>query len=226
MTRSCPSRRWPNSGGMFVKFVPESCDGPHNVDIEIRYTYPCRNRAKRREELNRIKGTDDVIGSISPLRESELFNRLSDEALDNIALLCSETIVAEGVLLFSQDRKADRLYIVTEGLVALQMATRVPHATQSRRTTVAICGQGEVVGWSSMVEPFQYTLTAMVWEACRLISIDAELLRKAAQANPNTGFQIMQALSAIMSRRIRQITTALVSERETLAARLNSMSEN
>jgi len=167
-----------------------------------------------------------VIGNIFHLRESELFNRLSDEELDNIALLCTETIVAEGVLLFSQDRKANRLYIVTNGLVALQMATRVRHATQPRRTTVAICGQGEVVGWSSMVEPYQYTLTAMVWESCRLISIDAELLRKAAQANPTTGFQIMKSLSAIMSRRIRQITTALVSERSTLATRLNSMNEN
>ena len=77
-----------------------------------------------------------------------------------------------------------------------------------------------------MVEPYQYILTAMVWESCRLISIDAELLRKAAQANPSTGFQIRRALSAIMSRRIRQITSALVSERETLAARLNSMNEN
>ena len=176
--------------------------------------------------MSRIRGADEVIGSIFHLRESELFNSLSDEELDRIALLCTESVLAEGGLLFSQDRKANRLCIVTKGLVALQMATRVPHATRSRRTTVAICGQGEVVGWSSMVEPYQYTLTAMVWESCRLISIDAELLRKAAQANPSTGFQIMQALSAIMSRRIRQITSALVSERETLAARLNSMNEN
>jgi len=118
------------------------------------------------------------------------------------------------------------LYIVTEGLVALQMATRVPHATQSRRTTIAICGQGEIIGWSSMVEPFQYTLTAMVWESCRLISIDAQLLRQAIQADPITGFQVMQSLSAIMSRRVRQITLALIAERETIAARLNSINAN
>lgn len=166
-----------------------------------------------------------MISSILPLGECELFNELSDDELDKIALFCSDMVVPEGVMLFSQGRKADRLYIVTEGLVALQMATRVPHAIQSRRTTIAICGEGEVVGWSSMVDPFRYTLTAMVWESCKLICIDAGFLREAVAADPTMGFQVMRSLSGIMSNRIRQITTALVSERESLAARLNSMNE-
>jgi CRP-like cAMP-binding protein len=167
-----------------------------------------------------------VIGSIFPLRESELFNTLSFEELGRVALICSESSVSEGTLLFTQGSDANKLYIVTQGLVALQMATRVPHATQSRRSTAAICGRGELVGWSSMVEPFQYTLTAMAWESCRLISIDAELLGNLVRADTATGFQVMQSLSTIMSRRIRQITVALVAERETMAARYNSINDN
>lgn len=167
-----------------------------------------------------------MIGRIFPLKESELFANLSDYELDRIATLCTETAFDEGALLFSQGRNADRLYIVTEGLVALQTATRVPHATQSRRSTMVLCGQGEVIGFSSLFEPFQYTLTAMAWESCKLISIDADPLRTLVRDHPDTGFQILQSLCGIMSRRIRQITTALASERETFANRWNSMNEN
>jgi len=83
---------------------------------------------------------------------------------------------------------------------------------------VAICGRGEVVGWSAMVDPYQYSLSAMAWEQCRLIAIDANLLRRALNANQAAGFCVMQSLSEVMSRRIRQITMALVSEREPTAA--------
>ena len=162
--------------------------------------------------------TVKVISSIFPLRESELFSKLSGDQLTGIAVICSDTVVVEGTLLFSQGRRANRLYIVADGLIALQMATRVPHATESRRTTVAICGRGEVVGWSAMVDPFRYAVTAMAWEQCRLIAIDAHLLRRALNANHAAGFCVMQSLSEVMSRRVRQITMALVSERETTAA--------
>jgi len=166
-----------------------------------------------------------LIDSTFPLRESELFSKLTGDQLTGIAVICSDTVVVEGTLLFSQGRRANRMYIVTDGLIALQMATRVPHATQSRRTNVAICGRGEVVGWSAMVDPFRYALSAMAWEQCRLIAIDAHLLRKALSANPGAGFHVMQSLSEIMSRRIQQVTMALVSERETTAARRRTMSD-
>ena len=193
------------------------CASLHKVDKSSSGAYASRAGFMTRAEFREYTG--NLISSIFPLGESELFSKLSSDQLTGIAVICSETIVVEGTLLFSQGRRANRLYIVTEGLIALQMATRVPHATESRRTTVAICGRGEVVGWSAMVEPFQYALSAMAWEQCRLIAIDAILLRRALATNQATGFHVMQSLSEVMSRRIQQITLALVSERESTAAR-------
>ena len=198
------------SARYFMNSYEIGCALLHKVDKTSSDTYAW---ATARTEFGGYAGK--LISSIFPLRESEL----SSDQLTGIAVICSDTVVVEGTLLFSQGTRANRLYIVTEGLIALQMATRVPHATESRRTTVAICGRGEVVGWSAMVHPFRYALSAMAWEQCRLIAIDSHLLRRALTANQAAGFCVMQSLSEVMSRRIRQITMALVSERETTAAR-------
>ena len=110
------------------------------------------------------------------------------------------------------------IYIIIEGRVALQKAIRVPHGTHLRRTTVSVCGPGEAIGWSALVEPREYTLSAIAWEPSRLIGIEAGLLQLALDAFPEIGYRIMRSLSTIMSRRLGLTTAALTYEREVVFA--------
>ena len=77
-----------------------------------------------------------------------------------------------------------------------------------------MCRPGEVVGWSGLVEPYTYTLSALAWESSRLIRIDAKILRKALDRYPTVGHSVMKRLSVVMSRRLRQITEALIDMQE------------
>ena len=76
------------------------------------------------------------------------------------------------------------------------------------------CRPGEVVGWSGLVEPFKYTLSAMAWESCKLISIDTRMLRRGLDMYPEMGYKVMNALSNVVSRRLRQTTDTLINERQ------------
>ncbi len=163
-----------------------------------------------------------MIDSIFPLRESELFSGLSSGDLSSIVNMCVDSRVGEGAMLFAQGHNAAWLYIVTDGLIALQTSMRAPHAGQPRSTTVALCGRGEIVGWSAMMEPFRYVLSASAWHDCRLIAIDASLLRRSLDSNPLIGFVVMQSLFQVMSRRAHQVTEALVKERQATAARMRT----
>lgn len=155
-----------------------------------------------------------MIRGIARLQDSELFGALTEEELSKLAPFCSDFVILEDAVVFTEGRAASHLYLVTEGQIALQKAIRVPHARHSRRTTVALCGPRDVVGWSALVEPFKYTLSAMGWESSRLISVDAKLLRRALDVCPEMGYKVMMSLSAVMSRRLRQTTEALISERQ------------
>ena len=155
-----------------------------------------------------------MISSTSRLRENELLATLTEEELSRLAPLCSDFVVIEDTIICTEGRKASHLYVVTEGQVALQKAIRVPHATRSRRTIIAVCRPGEIVGWSALAEPFTYTVSAVAWESSTLISIDAKMLRMALEMHHEMGYKVMKSLSAIMSRRLRQTTDALINERK------------
>ena len=155
-----------------------------------------------------------MIKNVELLRSNELTKDLTDEDLTRFAALCSPYAVVEDGVLFSEGRRASHLYLITEGRIAVQRSIRTPHARHPRRSTVAICEPGQIVGWSALVEPFIYTLTATGWKTSRLISVDAALLRQALESAPEMGFRLMKTLSEVISRRLRLTTNALISDRE------------
>ena len=161
-----------------------------------------------------------MIKDVALLRCNELTKDLTDEELARFAVLCSPYAVVEDGLLFSEGRRASHLYLITEGQIAVQKPIRAPHARHSRRSIVAICEPGEIVGWSALVEPFVYTLTATGWKPSRLISVDAGLLRRALDSYPEMGYRLMNRLSAVISRRLRHTTEALISDREVVLSGL------
>ena len=163
-----------------------------------------------------------MIGDISRLQDSELFETLTEEEISKLAPLCSDFVVVQDAFIFMEGRTASALYLVVEGQVALQKSIRVPHGTRSRRTTIAVCRQGDAVGWSALVYPYKYTLSAVAWDSCRLISMDAKILRRACDMYPVIGYKVMRSLSEVMSRRLRQTTEALINEREASFAGLKA----
>lgn len=163
-----------------------------------------------------------MIETIAPLRDNELFATLKDDELSRLSVLCSAFVVMEDALLFTECRPASYLYLITQGQVALQKSIRSPHAKHSRRSTVAVCDAGEAIGWSALVDPFTYTLSATGWTTSRLLRMDAKMLRRALEMFPETGYKVMTALASLMSRRLRHTTHTLISEREQLLARLRA----
>ena len=152
--------------------------------------------------------------------QDELFGVLTDGELDKIAPLCSHFVAVEDALIFREGHAATYLYVVTEGQIALQKSLRVPHRARSRRTTITICRPGEIVGWSALVEPYKYTLSAVAWEPSKMLRIESRRFRKALDVYPDIGYKIMRSLSGVTSRRLRQITDALTNERELSFARI------
>ena len=151
-----------------------------------------------------------MINSIFPLRECELFKGLEDEELSRVAIICSEIELTEGETLFSEHWPAEQIYVVTRGSIALHQSVGTFLAQPSRRfATVAFCSPGQIVGWSALVEPYRYTLSATAWEESQLLGISSGLLRRTMELNPEIGYRIMKALSEVMGRRLQQVTQSL-----------------
>ena len=110
---------------------------------------------------------------------------------------------------------------MAEGQVGLQKSLRVPYVGKNpRRTTVAICQPGEVIGWSALVPPNKYTLSAIAWQSGRVISVESATLRHALDRYPSMGFKVMKSLAYVMATRLRQTTGTLINEREAALVRV------
>jgi CRP-like cAMP-binding protein len=155
-----------------------------------------------------------MIQHINMLRRSELFSELTEDELCVLMPFCTDAAIAEEGMIFNEGREASHVYVLTEGKIALQKHIRAPHARHSRRTTITLCYPGETVGWSALMDPFKYTLSAVAWESSKLVRIDAVNLRKALAFYPEVGYKVTTALSEVMARRLRHTIDSLINQRE------------
>lgn len=142
------------------------------------------------------------------LRNSELFRGLSDEVLKTIAGVCQEETYNRGTTIFSEREDAQKLFILEEGLVALRIQ---PAAQEKSIMVTAIKEQGQIFGWSSLVEPAQYTSSAVCMEDSKVLAITRKDLLTLLEESPAVGFMVMRRLAGIVSSRLRSTREQLIS---------------
>jgi CRP/FNR family cyclic AMP-dependent transcriptional regulator len=140
---------------------------------------------------------------ISPetLRRYPIFAGQSHYMLKEIALLADERTLDTDEWLFNEREEATEFHIVMEGAISLCVYLHLNGAVQHVETMSPL-GKGEVVGWSSLVRPYQYTLGAKATKKTRLIAIEAAPLRELLNDNPTYGYYLLKNLTEVMGERL------------------------
>ena len=147
------------------------------------------------------------------LRECDIFSALSDTELEKVASSVLEKQYEAGTTLFMEGDGAEELLVLQEGKVALQVTLSKEHGQTSRRVTVEIIGKNEVVGWSALVEPYTYTLTAVCLQKVKALSISGNKLRWLLEDNHDIGFNVLKGLIKVIASRLEETRRVLISER-------------
>jgi CRP-like cAMP-binding protein len=135
------------------------------------------------------------------LREFELFKDVNDDELTKIGVLCNERSVDEGTLLFKQGNKATNLHLCHSGHVDIIVRLNQPHGIE---VTVHKAKKREVLGWSSLVEPYVYTASARCTHNSKIIYIEAAGLIDLFKENTHLGYIFMRNLSTVISSRLAE----------------------
>jgi CRP/FNR family cyclic AMP-dependent transcriptional regulator len=122
--------------------------------------------------------------------QSPVFEGLDQEELELIAGCGKNVALAAGERLFREGDPANTFFMVRQGLIALD--AYVPNRGQ---VTVVTCGPGEIVGWSWLVPPYQWRLTARVIEAVRAVEFDGECLRRKCEEDPVLGYDLLTRIA-------------------------------
>lgn len=148
-----------------------------------------------------------------PLKDFAFLKDFSDDQLNKLASLAKEENHLAGTNMYQKGDVARSLYLIKEGKVALFMDTDMGHNKPPMQVTVDIITKGESMGWSAVVEPYSYTLTARCLDDTKFIAFDTFQLRKLMEEDCALGFKIMQAVAKVISARLTHTRIILVGER-------------
>ena len=147
---------------------------------------------------------------IDTLKSCEFFSGLMIEHLEKVAVLCRGGSYQQGTMIFKEGDEATELYVLTGGRVALEMEVRPMPDRPAIPTAVEVVTKGESFGWSALVEPYIYTLSARCMTNCTTLAIKGDMLRKVMADDPGLGYELMKRLAGLISLRLTHTRLRLI----------------
>lgn len=148
---------------------------------------------------------------IDTLKNTEFFGGVETTHLEKLANLCRGSSYKEGEIIFNEGDEAKEIYVLVDGRVALEMEIRPVPSRPSIPTAVEVVTEGETIGWSALVEPYVYTLSARCITHCRVLAINGDMLRKVMADDVALGYELMRRLTKIISSRLTHTRLRLTS---------------
>jgi CRP/FNR family transcriptional regulator, cyclic AMP receptor protein len=119
-----------------------------------------------------------------------------------------------GEVLFVEGESADRFFLIRRGLVRLSM--QLPGDAPA---DVEILGTDAALGWSWLLPPYRWHLTATALKKTSTLVFDASRLRAVMEEDPAIGYELMRRFAAIIFDRLRALHAQVGSQAESTARR-------
>ena len=131
------------------------------------------------------------------LAEHPFLQGLAPHHIQLIVGCASNVRFEAGQFLFHEDEDANKFYIIRHGKVAVDIfaAGRGP-------ITIQTIGEGEVLGWSWLIPPYNWHFDARAVELTRAIALDAKCLRIKCEEDHDLGYELLKRFSHIIEQRL------------------------
>lgn len=149
------------------------------------------------------------MAKVDSLKRFDVFAELPEEALKEIARLAKQETHPEGTVLFKEGATADKLYLLLEGKISLEMLVQLGSTGTPRRATFNVAGPGNAVGWSSLVPPYIYTSSGVCIEDVKLLALSGDDMRAYMNGHPDIGHAVSQRTASIIRGRMTNATSML-----------------
>lgn len=151
-------------------------------------------------------------------RDADLLRDFSLDGIRRLSAIGRWRVLATGEYLFLLGDSAEYLYIVARGTVELCLPMRLGGVVKDIPVESAIAGKA--LGWSALVKPYRFTLSARAAEPAEVISFARGDLQQLFDAAPELGNRFLANLSELVGLRlltfqalwVRELQRALLTE--------------
>jgi CRP-like cAMP-binding protein len=117
----------------------------------------------------------------------------------------SERVFAPGEYLSREGEQADVFYLIRAGRVSLEI-----HSPQGGGLRIETLGDGDVLGWSWIVEPYRWHFDARALNTVRAVALDGKALRGLCDVDPVLGYRLLRRFARLMEHRLNSTRLQLL----------------
>ena len=132
------------------------------------------------------------------LADHPFFSSMPVGSLRRLAQHVYRAEFAAGETIFNEDETADRFFLIRRGLVKLSM-----EVAGRGQVDVETLGADAPLGWSWLMPPYRWHLTAIAVQRTTALVMDASTLRALMAGDPVLGYELMRRFAAIIFDRLQ-----------------------
>ena len=130
---------------------------------------------------------------VKEIKKFEVFNVFSEKQLEELSKITEKKIFEKGALVYQRGYRADRIYLVTKGLVGLDKlkpGEKIGISFEHRE-------KGDLFGTACFLELQKYSLTAVCLQDSEVMSIYADKFFELCQSDPELGYKFLKKVVQI-----------------------------
>lgn len=140
----------------------------------------------------------------------DLLQGLPEEEAGRVLALGKRIVLSTGAELFHLGDSAESIYLVRRGRLRLTLPMQVRGRDED--VMVEERSGGQTVGWSALIPPYRFTLTATAPLETEVIALSREALNQYFAAHPETGYTVSFNVSCIIGQRLQVFQAMWVRE--------------
>lgn len=131
------------------------------------------------------------------LAEHPFFHGLEPRYLQ-LAVGCASNVRFDaGEFILREGEEANHFYLIRHGKVALEV-----FAPNRGSLAIQTLEEGDILGWSWLIPPYQWRFDARAVELTRAIALDGKCLRAKCEEDHDLGYELLKRFTAILGQRL------------------------
>lgn len=131
------------------------------------------------------------------LAEHPFFHGLEPRYLQ-LAVGCASNVRFDaGEFILREGEEANHFFLIRHGKVALEV-----FAPNRGSLAIQTLEEGDILGWSWLIPPYQWRFDARAVELTRAIALDGKCLRAKCEEDHDLGYELLKRFAAILGRRL------------------------
>ena len=125
------------------------------------------------------------------------FAGINEEGLKHIAMIAEEKAIPGGARVFNEGDPASHMLIIVRGEINIEFLLG-----NGELRVVDTMAEGDLLGWSALIEPYKMTANGTAAKNTDLIRIDAIKVRQLCEKDSLLGYRLVTQIAKLLAHRL------------------------